>query len=381
MRVTRITTHEELAALAPDWDRLAGDVPFRTSAWLHSWWSHYGAAARDPRWAKSLYVLVVYDAADRVAGIAPWYVQRMRLAGSVVRMLGSGEVCSDYLSVLVDAECRQPVAAAIAEWLAEHGAAESEDRWDAIELAGAAKDDASLAALARACADRGLWANSQPGPKFWRIELPSTWAEYLAMLSRSHRKQLRRIDRRMFVSGRARVHRVRTQDDLVRAWPIFKHLHQLRRQSRGQRGCFAAPRFEDFLDCAAERLLSSQWLRLDILEIDGRPVAAEMGLAMHDAVYAYQSGLDPARLADEPGRILQMAVIQRAIREGRSAIDLLRGDEPYKSHWRAKPLQSIEIRIASTRSAAALSGSLAGASAGVKQWIKSGLTAAGLQLH
>ena len=42
----------------------------------------------------------------------------------------------------------------------------------------------------------------------WRIELPATWDEYLATLSKSHRKQIRRLERDVFETGRAVLHTV-----------------------------------------------------------------------------------------------------------------------------------------------------------------------------
>jgi CelD/BcsL family acetyltransferase involved in cellulose biosynthesis len=378
MQITRITTFDQLQALAPDWNRLAGEVPFRTWQWLHCWWRSYGAANDDARCSKSLYVLAVHDEKNELIGIAPWFVQSTLLSGNVVRMLGSGEVCSDYLSLLVEPEHQQPVTAAIADWLSKHHSTDNEHRWDTIELDGIDADDTNIAAFSEACGQRQLKVHRQAGPNFWRLELPSTWEAYLAMQSKSHRKQLRRLERRTLENPTARLHFVHSRDDLERAWPVLKRLHQLRRQSLGQRGCFESGRFENFQDLAVGPLLDAGCLEINILELDGKPVAAEYDLAMGDIVYAYQSGLDPTRLSDEPGSALQMAVLQRAIREGRKAFDFLRGDEPYKAHWRATERPSIEVRIAPKRIATTVRSGIFDASAGVKQWIKSGLTTAGL---
>ena len=47
-----------------------------------------------------LAVLCVFDDADSLMGIAPWYLDCSAMHGRVLRPLGSGEVCSDYLGVL-----------------------------------------------------------------------------------------------------------------------------------------------------------------------------------------------------------------------------------------------------------------------------------------
>ncbi len=68
-------------------------------------------------------------------------------------------------------------------------------------------------------------------------------------------------------------------------------------------------------------------------------------LADQGALYCYQSGLDPDHLDDEPGRILLLILLRRALRLGFSSLDLLRGNEPYKSHLGAKPQASLNVFV------------------------------------
>ena len=64
-----------------------------------------------------LMVLGVLDTSGRLAGIAPWYLQRSTAKGWVLRWLGSGEVCSDYASILCMPEDADRVTEAIAAYL------------------------------------------------------------------------------------------------------------------------------------------------------------------------------------------------------------------------------------------------------------------------
>jgi CelD/BcsL family acetyltransferase involved in cellulose biosynthesis len=109
------------------------------------------------------------------------------------------------------------------------------------------------------------------------------------------------------------------------------------------------------------------------IELDGRPIAAEYQLADSRSVYAYQSGIDPAALRDEPGRLITIATLQKAIADGKKYFDFLRGDEAYKAHWRAQCHPTKDIRILPATSSARLRHSLWVASDSVKNWIKSGL--------
>jgi CelD/BcsL family acetyltransferase involved in cellulose biosynthesis len=138
---------------------------------------------------------------------------------------------------------------------------------------------------------------------------------------------------------------VKTHEEFEAAWPLFIDLHQLRRQSLGEPGCFADPTFTQFHNEVAPLLLTAGRLRLSWLALDGEPVAAEYHFAGDGVTYAYQGGVDPARLDDEPGRLSNIATLRAAIAEGHAAFDFLRGDEPYKAHWRATPHATVHVRI------------------------------------
>jgi CelD/BcsL family acetyltransferase involved in cellulose biosynthesis len=173
-------------------------------------------------------------------------------------------------------------------------------------------------------------------------------------LSKSHRKQIRRLAGRVLETDRVTLHTAATPCDLDRAWQVLIDLHQRRRKSLGQRGCFASPRFEAFHRSVSWKLLEAGMLRLHWLTLDQRPIAAEYHIAGTDTVFAYQSGVDPDRLDEEPGRLVTIAVLQKAIADGFRKFDFCRGDEPYKAHFRAEPRPTVQWRIVSPRASARL---------------------------
>ncbi len=175
------------------------------------------------------------------------------------------------------------------------------------------------------------------------LDLPASWDEYLAGVSKSHRKQLRQLERRVLESERVRWHRVQNAAEFDEAWPVLVDLHQRRRHSLDEPGCFASRVFHDFHREVAGRLLDRGQLRLSWMELDGVPAAAEYHLADGTTTYAYQGGVDPDRLAEEPGRLSTILCLRAAIEEGHRRIDFLRGDEPYKAHWRATRVRNIRL--------------------------------------
>jgi CelD/BcsL family acetyltransferase involved in cellulose biosynthesis len=216
------------------------------------------------------------------------------------------------------------------------------------------------------------------GLSCWRIELPGQWEDFVTRLSKSHRKQVRRAARRLVNRGVV-LHQATTLDELRQGFEILVDLHQRRWESLDEGGCFARPGFTPFHRNASERLFQAGCVDLVWLELDGRPLAAEYHLLGSDVVYAYQSGIDPDRLEQEPGRLAVTATIQRSIERSFRSYDFLRGDEPYKAHWRAAPRPMWEIRVVPPRASARLRHGVSSATDSVKSWIKSGLELAGLR--
>jgi CelD/BcsL family acetyltransferase involved in cellulose biosynthesis len=385
MSVQLVTTSGELRALAAEWNALTTS-PFHSWDWLATWWTHYGAAGHRQRdregvltaeraVERQLYILAVYEdryvrenCEGRLIGIAPWYLDRTLVKGNVLRWLGSGEVCTDHLSLVCRPEDRPQVAASVAEAL-------TTDRvdWDRLDLSAVDADDLTVGALLEHLNERECIVSHREGESCWVLDLPASWEDYLAAISKSHRKQLRQLERRVIESGRTRWHQVKSADELAAVWPVLVDLHQRRRVSLGEPGCFASRTFHDFHCDVSARLLDRGQLRISWLELDGTPAAAEYHFADQTSTYAYQGGVDPDRLQEEPGRLSTILCLRRAIEEGHSRFDFLRGNEPYKAHWRAEPKATFDYSIVPNRRLAKLRGRVLDLGGSVKDWVRSGV--------
>lgn len=389
MRIQLISDYDQLAALAPEWNRLAGDVPFRRWEWLGAWWRHYGpdrppgtlAGAADhnilsPKGGtRALFVPAVYDPTGELVGLAPWRLERSASRGSTVAFLGSGEVCSDYLSLFCAPGREAEVAAALADWLIAARAGDVERRspsWERLEFEGIVASDETMRMLLERLAQCGAVIDRRRAESCWRVTLPGSWEAYLAALSKSHRKQLRRFERRLFATGRARLHAATSEEELGRAFEILVDLHRRRRESLGDRGRFHDRRFIEFHRDVARQFFADGTLQLCWLELDGRPIASEYQIVGGQTVYAYQSGIDPAALGQEPGRLATLAALQAAIAAGHRSYDLLRGNEAYKAHWRARPTPCIDVRVLPGRGADWVRHGVWVARENVRTWAKAG---------
>jgi CelD/BcsL family acetyltransferase involved in cellulose biosynthesis len=371
LEAIRIQSFAELAAWSREWNALGGGNPFLSYEWLDAWWRNYEQHSGRAQRGRELYILLVCDAWKRLVGIAPVYVERTTTQGRVLRFLGGGETCSEYVSIRCEAGFEDDVAATLADWLTEANLIDEDDRWDVLKLAAVDQGDPVVGRLLDHLEDRGHRVDRKPGVNRWRIELPATWDDYLATLSKCHRKKLRRLERDDFDSGRVLVHWVHSQADLDRALSILVDLHQRRWQTQGKSGCFASRRFLQFHHDVTAQLLSGNALLMNWLELDGRPIAATYDLGGGGGVYAYQSGIDPESLDRQPGRLMNLASIRRAIERGDQFYDLLRGDEPYKANWRATPRPSYDAHVVPSRTSARLRFQVSAAAENVHRLLKS----------
>ena len=312
--------------------------PFGHARWWDSWW-------RNLRPRGSQLFLLTVSRGDQLVGLAPWYTQRVFGLGRVVRFLGDGRACSDYATIAATHECRDDVWRAIADWLA----AEAGKSWDTFILEGISTADEPWQQLCRQLTAQNILVEQRAVANTWRLVLPETWEAYVELFSKQHRNRLRRAKRDLFDSGRAILRRATTAEDFERGFEIQRRFHQLRRHELGDAGCFADPRFEKFLREASSRFLADRLLRLQWTEVDGEPVAFDAGFVDGDGVFVYQTAFDPAKSDLSPGRLHLQASILKAIEEGYRWFDFLRGDEPYKAHFRATPIPVLETRIIGPR--------------------------------
>jgi CelD/BcsL family acetyltransferase involved in cellulose biosynthesis len=306
------------------WRDLAGGVPMRQPEWLMSWWENFSPSDAE------LFLLSAHDG-DRLVGFVPCY--RLKTERQL-RLLGDGEVCTDYNGLLIardqDAES---LIARLSGWLLEH-CRDREIGWDSMYFEGIPDSDRGTRELHAALAGRGGVTLERNPMNTWCLDLPDGWEGYLARASRDTRKRLRR---RLGSLAGVQVHRVTSEESWSRYYAILIDLHQRRRNSLGEPGCFSDPRFTAFLESASLRLLELGQLQAFHLEKDGQPIAVEIGYRSPTHWYCYQGGIEPSVMDIEPGKMSNVWMMSQAESQGIQAIDFLRGDEPYKKQLKANP--------------------------------------------
>lgn len=364
----RVQLHRDFQQLEPLkdlWNAWAGDRPFLRWEWLVTWWQVYG----DPtnRGRRSHLCVLRVSQNEEPRGFVPLFRYRHPLWGWTLSWLGSGEVCSDYLEPITPPEQSAAVTQAMAEAL--HAMSVGRSAWGntrieaegrtypihRVDLDGILSAGAFRESFQQCLASLGWRIDCRPIANTWQIYLPASFEEYLTKVCKKKMRELyRRLLRRQFSDPGLSIKVVEGTTDWHDAFDTLVDLHQKRRRQLKDVGCFASQKFREFHRRVLGQYLPQKQARLVLAEWYGQPIAAEYLLLAGDGLFGYQSGIDPSMLDLSPGHLATLAVLQRAIAEGYRWLDMLRGDEHYKSAMGAKPRPLVRLRAAPPQPAARL---------------------------
>ncbi len=311
------------AALRPEWNELLGDsccnTIFLTWQWQTTWWKHLGEG--------ELLLLGFRSDDGRLVGLAPLFYDDSDPDRRMIRMIGCRDV-SDYLDLIVARGYEDAVYRRFVSYLSNEAAP-----WDALDLCNIPQQSQTfvlLQAIAEAEGYQTLVEIEDVSPI---ITLPATWEEYLMMLDKKQRHEVRRKLRRAEGAG-TRFLIVGPDDNLQAQMETFIDLHQ---KSTPEKDAFMDPQMQGFFLELTQVLHEEGWLQLAFVEMDGQKSAALLNFDYDNAILVYNSGYDPVSFRHlSPGIVVTAQCIENAINLGRDRFDFLRGDEEYKYRFGAR---------------------------------------------
>jgi CelD/BcsL family acetyltransferase involved in cellulose biosynthesis len=301
--VVRFELVDRLESLREEWMHLAeqGQNVFATWEFATTWWEHFGAGRR-------LRTVGCRDPGGELFAILPLYLWRRRPL-RVIRFLGHG--AGDTLGPVCPPERYEDAARALRRLFEV-----SPWDWDIFVGENLPGDQ--------------RWPERLGGRLIRREGNPVLWAsdgfeQFLAQRTPNFRHQVRTYERRL-----ARRYRVRYRlSESTTLDADLDHLFRLHEARFGEHSAFGGRRTA-FHRTFAHRALERGWLRLWMLELDDRPVAALYGFRFGDVESFYQSGRDPELRRESLGMVLLAHAIRSASDDGVHEFNLLRGHEPYK---------------------------------------------------
>ena len=288
------TDFAQLAPMKEDWRALAerSRNVFGTWEWAETWWRHFGGDGE-------LRTTLVPEVAA-----LPLYVDRTG-PFRMLRFLGTGP--ADEVGPVCAPEDREAAGAALRDVLDQGG-------FDLF------LGDSLPPGWAAPLGARVVERTSSPVVSL----AESSWDEYLAARSSNFRQQVRTAERRL-AGDRGLEFRLTSPDRLQEDLDLLFALHRARWP--GSHWFADAEAFHrDFAAVASER----GWLRLWILELEGKPVAAWLGYRFAGVESYYQAGRDPGLRRERVGFVLLAHTIREALQDGIDEYRLLRGDESFK---------------------------------------------------
>ncbi len=315
LAVDLITTDAELAALRPAWEELwrraPSATPFQSPAWQLPWWWQFGTGA--PR------VAVLHDG-ELMAGILPLYVLD---DGSECKLLPMGAGLTDYQDVLLAPGVPEDAAQLLLRVALSQARQDGATVCDLLDV----PPDAHFRGVGAPEGWRGEWRTADACPV---LALPSAVEQLRAHVPAAALRKLRMNRHRV-----ARIGGCTTEIATAETAPVLLDaLFRLHEARWAGDGVVADPRVRAFHRDAAPLLLAAGALRLAVLRFGARIVAAYYTLlAGPRRILFYLSGYDPDHARESPGTVLLGAMIETAVREGRTELHFLRGGERYKYAW------------------------------------------------
>lgn len=281
---------------------------FDTVEWQSEWWRHFGDGAQ---------LMLVRAGDEGAVGLAP-----LMKKNRIVSFLGGTDLV-DYHDFITTGDPGKRFYEDVLESVRLSGGVK------ALNLYSIPEGSPALRHLPSAAEENGWCVDVKKEDVAPRLELPDTWEEYLAGLSKKRRHELRRKRRRLERAGDVR------SEELSDAGHIEQNLTEflsLMRSSSPAKDAFMTPARERFFRSITVSMAAQDATRLSFLNLDGHRVAASLAFIYNGCKLVYNSGYEPNQRNLAVGLLDHAYNIERSIEQGLDVYDFMRGGETYKYH-------------------------------------------------
>jgi Acetyltransferase (GNAT) domain len=185
----------------------------------------------------------------------------------------------------------------------------------------------------------------------WSMKLPCNIEAVYDEMSGDHRKELRRMERKL-LSDYSRDVKVDCLREAADLHGMFRDLEEIAKRTY-QRGLGAG--FADTPEMRQRFRFETEkgWLRSYILYVAGRPCAFWVGTLYKGTFHSGFMGYDPGYQRYSPGSVLQMKVLEDLCKDGVKELDFGLGDAMYKQRlgncsWREASVYMFAPTLAAT---------------------------------
>ena len=317
---------DEITKHQPEWDRFVedccGDL-FSTFDWCRIWWRYYGHGRR--------LEIHLFREGGRLVGVFPCFRETLRfgfVGVQLIRLVGCDHSVTTC-GFAVDSERMSQIVAKLMDRISQG------PTWDMIHLGPLPGYFCGRECVARAFADHPaagrVLSSADDGPHIV-FDLPATYEAYLSKLTPRERNNIRSRKRKLEKSHSVFESTASTDD--VSAWfDSFVPQHQRQWHVENKLGHFRDwPGSEAFHREAATTMAELGRLRLLCLDVDGNAAGFQYNYQFGPRIHWVLGSRDHDSYWDQYslGRRLHCATVERAIAEGVTQIDAMRGMYDYK---------------------------------------------------
>ncbi len=296
-----------------EWDSVLRDSPvasiFLSPQWQEVWWENF----RDGREMTGFSVSADGGSVDALASLS-------RL-GDSIGFVGAPDTF-DYNDFLVRPGFEEIFYRTLLDVLDGW-------EWNSLRLDSLLEDSPTLFHLPDMARSRGYAVEVEYEDVTSGVALPADWEQFLGLLTKKDRHELRRKLRRLDSQTQWRWYCLRTPGEVLAGFDEFL---SLMRMSHAGKEEYMTPERERFFRALARRMAELDRIRLFFMEIDGTRAAASLCFDYGPARLLYNSGYDPGLSYYSVGLLLHAMCVKDAIEQGLGYFDFLRGPEPYKAH-------------------------------------------------
>ena len=334
LHVQQFSDIEQLDEIESVWSELLAETEnadfFRTLDWLKVYWKHFGAG-------QSLKVLLVCDG-DQPVGIVPLVVTLRKTKLGQFRVLGFP---MDFWGSFYGAIGPNP--AAIWEAALEHIMQEPRD-WDYLDLRWFQLSTGESKIFEQAAAEFGHSIEQQADDEIAIADLSAGWDAYWASRSGNCRSNCRRNNKKVEAVGEVQYVRYRpageAHGESDPRWDLFAAVEEIAQRSWQARSTDGTTMTHEeicsFLKDMHVAAVRCGCLDLNLLYIDGKPVAFNYNYHYRGYVSSLRLGFDPQFAKAGVGTVLTHKMLEDSCARGDHTIDFLPGSHGVKRPWQTQ---------------------------------------------
>jgi CelD/BcsL family acetyltransferase involved in cellulose biosynthesis len=333
LKIEHIRTEADLENLRQAWDDLHHHSPIRdvflSWEWLFAWWTYH----QDN---KELWLLAVWDK-EQLAGLAPLMLVHRKKYGHHFRILRSLGFPECDVSGFLIREGDEQVLEALCNYLVDR-----HDEWDSIQLTEFEADISQTGSIRNFFHRSGFGSYSKTTQHLYLPIEGRDWETFFGRMPKKYQEHFERRERRAEEAGQLTYLWVKGQQV---EWSHFRTIFEINRCGHYPE-LYNTRNERNFHRKLLELMQGREWIEIQILSLDGTPLAFLYGFEFEKRYEAWRVGFDQSYRKLALGKVLMRKVFEDYVTAKYREIDFLRGVHGHKTDWNPLSREYAEIRFA-----------------------------------